>query len=615
MREELARTREYVQSIIRDQETTNEELETANEEALSSMEELQSANEELETAKEELQSSNEELVTLNEQLQNRNTDLTQLSTDLANVFSGVDIPIVVLGAAGHIRRVTPPAEQLLGIIPADVGRSIYKLRLGVDIPDLNGMITAAIEKGETGVRAIQSESGRWYSLRVCPFITGEDKVEGILMAFVDIDEVKKLQERAAARAEQSESMVRALMETAAQAILAIDKMGHIRLANVTAETMFGYSHDALLSERLETLLPERFRAKHAQDRAAWFAQPRNRQMGVGLDPAGLRKNGSEFPIEVGLTSIQADGETLSVAFVSDITERKKIEQVRSAYRDQVRLAAELAALARLFEATERLWRSHDLRVGLEEMLDAGIALLRADFGNVQVLDPEKNTLEIVAQRGFGPDFLQHFREVSAAADSACGRSLSARKRIVIEDVNTDEGFAPHRAAAAAAGYRAVQSTPLFGSNGEPLGMFSTHFRKPYRPSEEELSRFDLYAHHAAQFIERIRAEARLQRLTGELLSVQELGNREVARELHDIFSQELVGVGMELSSLKSSAKSEGLTRRLSEVSKKIMELAEGLHQASRALHPAILEDLGLVPLESKNATPSRKSVGSRSISP
>ena len=93
--------------------------------------------------------------------------------------------------------------------------------------------------------------------------------------------------------------------------------------------------------------------------------------------------------------------------------------------------------------------------------------------------------------------------------SACGRALRQGERVLIEDVETDPGFAPHREIAARAGFRAVQSTVMFGSSGEPLGMISTHFRQPHRPSERELRLTDLYARQAAEMIERGRAAAAL----------------------------------------------------------------------------------------------------------
>lgn len=592
LREELARTRDYVQAIIRDQEASNEELKTANEEALSSMEELQSTNEELETAKEELQSSNEELVTLNEQLQNRNSELAQLSNDLGNVLSGIDIPVVILDAERRIRRFTLPAEKLLGLIQGDIGRPIGKLRIGLNIPDLDALITTAIGKAGLAEQDVQAESGRWYQLRIHPFIQSDEKVQGVLMSFVDVDVAKKLQKTTVERAEHSESIVRALLETTTQAVLAVDWDGRIKLANAAAEAMFGYTREVLLSKPLESLMPERFRAVHVRHRAAWFARPHNRPMGIGLELAGLRKDGSEFPIEVSLSFIEGGG--LGAAFITDITERKKQEGTLISFRNQ--LAAEVAALQRLHEATERLWRMHDLREGLEEMIDAGKDLLGAEFGNIQLLNAEKQVLEIAAQRGFGANFLQHFREVSTEDSSACGRSLKKRERIVIEDVNTDARYAPHRAIAAATGYRAVQSAPLFGTDGKPIGMFSMYFRNPRRPSEEELARFDSYANLAAQFIERVRADQQLQRMGGKLLSAQEAGNREIARELHDVFSQELAAVGMELSSLKEELKTDsGIADRITRLSETIGKLSDEIHRTSRELHPAILEDLGLEP--------------------
>jgi GAF domain-containing protein len=90
--------------------------------------------------------------------------------------------------------------------------------------------------------------------------------------------------------------------------------------------------------------------------------------------------------------------------------------------------------------------------------------------------------------------------------AACGRALKRAERVIIEDVLTDPDFALHRAIAASAGFRAIQSTPLFSRSGEPLGIVSTHFRQPHRPSERELRLTDLYAWQAGELIERKRAE-------------------------------------------------------------------------------------------------------------
>jgi signal transduction histidine kinase/ActR/RegA family two-component response regulator len=168
-----------------------------------------------------------------------------------------------------------------------------------------------------------------------------------------------------------------------------------------------------------------------------------------------------------------------------------------------------AALTELNELSSRLWQMQDLETGLEELLTGTITLLGADMGNIQLLDERRQALVIRAHRGFQPAFLEHFAAVTAADNSACGRALRSGQRTIIEDVDTDELFAPLRPIAREAGYRAVLSTPLIGRNGQPLGAMSAHFRKPHRPGEQHLWLLDMYARQAVYFIERLQADAAL----------------------------------------------------------------------------------------------------------
>ena len=170
-----------------------------------------------------------------------------------------------------------------------------------------------------------------------------------------------------------------------------------------------------------------------------------------------------------------------------------------------RHAHEARALAKLNEWSSRLWRCRDLHEGLEVMVDALIELVDADKGNMQLLNDE-GVLTIEAQRGFGREFLEFFREVDAKDDSACGRALRSGQRIIIEDVELDAPYAPLRPMAQSAGYRAVVSIPLLSGGGAPQGMLSAHFRAPHRPTDSELGRLDLYARHASDFIYRCKVE-------------------------------------------------------------------------------------------------------------
>jgi two-component system, chemotaxis family, CheB/CheR fusion protein len=187
LKEELAATRSYLQSIVEEQRTTEEELRSANEEIHSSNEELQSINEELETAKEELQSTNEELMTVNEELQNRNDELTQLNNDLNNLLSSVNIAIVMLGNDLRVRRFTPMAERVMNLIPADVGRRITDIKPNLRIPDLKRSISRVIDSLQIQEFEVEDTNGRWYSMRIRPYRTFDNKIDGVIIVLLGLD--------------------------------------------------------------------------------------------------------------------------------------------------------------------------------------------------------------------------------------------------------------------------------------------------------------------------------------------------------------------------------------------------------------------------------------------
>ncbi len=149
---------------------------------------------------------------------------------------------------------------------------------------------------------------------------------------------------------------------------------------------------------------------------------------------------------------------------------------------------------------------------LDQALVAAMQIQAADFGHVQINDRQAGGLVIVAQRNFRPEFLDTFALVRADGGRARGRAFRTHTRVIIEDVETEESFAPHLRCATEAGFRAVQSTPLLGHRGELLGMLSTHFRQPHRPSDAELLATDLYVRLVSQMLERMRAEEECSRL-------------------------------------------------------------------------------------------------------
>jgi two-component system CheB/CheR fusion protein len=187
LREELSATKESLQAIIEEQEATNEELKSANEEIESSNEELQSTNEELETAKEELQSTNEELTTLNEELSNRNLEIMQINGDLNNLLSSIHMPIVMVDNNLTIRRATPTARDAFNITDTDIGRGMTELKPNIDVPDIEAIFHEVIDTLSVRERQVRDKQGRLYSLRVRPYRSADNKIDGAVLTLVDIN--------------------------------------------------------------------------------------------------------------------------------------------------------------------------------------------------------------------------------------------------------------------------------------------------------------------------------------------------------------------------------------------------------------------------------------------
>jgi two-component system, chemotaxis family, CheB/CheR fusion protein len=204
LRAELESTKQYLQAIINEREAANEELKSASEELQSTNEELQSTNEELETSKEELQSVNEELETVNDELQARNVELGALNSDLINILSSVTIPIVIVGPDLRIRRFTGLATRVLNVVPTDVGRSILDIRWKIDVPDLERVLLGVIGTLTPWQRDVPDEEGHWYSVRVLPYRSIDNKIDGAVMAFIDVDARRQLENAVRRRSDEFE---------------------------------------------------------------------------------------------------------------------------------------------------------------------------------------------------------------------------------------------------------------------------------------------------------------------------------------------------------------------------------------------------------------------------
>jgi two-component system CheB/CheR fusion protein len=241
LQQELAASREYLQSIIQDLEAANEELQSANEEILSSNEELQSTNEELDTAKEELQSTNEELNTVNEELQGRNEELSRANSDLLNLLSSVQIAVVMVNSDLRIRRFTPMAEKVLNLIPTDIGRPIGDIKPNLDLPDLENLITNAIDSVNSIEREAKDRQGATYLVRIRPYKNLENRIDGAVVALFDLHHGQREQSSV-----EIVKMVDRLLQVSREPMIVLDSHANLVGMNRAFADLFQLSSDAAI---------------------------------------------------------------------------------------------------------------------------------------------------------------------------------------------------------------------------------------------------------------------------------------------------------------------------------------------------------------------------------
>jgi two-component system, chemotaxis family, CheB/CheR fusion protein len=195
LKEELELTQQRLRTMREESDTANEELRASNEELQSINEEYRSTSEELETSKEELQSINEELQTVNSELKTKLELISRANSDLQNLLAATDFGTLFLDSALNIKRFTDPVRELFSITVSDEGRPITDFAHQLDYEDLVNDVRAVIANLTTVRREVRSRQDRWYDLSMRPYRTVDDKIDGVVMTFVDVTERKSMEER------------------------------------------------------------------------------------------------------------------------------------------------------------------------------------------------------------------------------------------------------------------------------------------------------------------------------------------------------------------------------------------------------------------------------------
>ncbi len=209
---ELKITKERLNKTIEDLTTSNEELKSANEELQSMNEESQSTNEELETSKEELQSINEELTTVNTELQIKIDELTHINDDMTNLFNSTDIAIIFVDNKLNIRRFTNESTKLIKLINSDIGRPLSDISTNIRYSDLVYDIKDVISKVILKEKEVKTTDNKWYKVRITPYKTSNNIIDGATVTFVDISYLKNIQEKIQSARDYAENIINTIRE-------------------------------------------------------------------------------------------------------------------------------------------------------------------------------------------------------------------------------------------------------------------------------------------------------------------------------------------------------------------------------------------------------------------
>ena len=254
MEEELQRSKEQLQETVEHSGLANEELRASNEELQAINEELRSASEELETSKEELQSINEELITVNYELKVKVEETGKINDDLNNLIASTDIATIFLDSSLRIKRFTPEATDIFSIIAADIGRPLFDITHKLDYPHLANDASSTFDSLQPVEREVRHADGRYFIVRLLPYRTTDDRIDGAVLTFIDITKRRDAENKLRLGQERMRLVAESTRD---YAILTLDLEGRITSWNTGAERMFGHQEADILGQPLEVIfVPE-----------------------------------------------------------------------------------------------------------------------------------------------------------------------------------------------------------------------------------------------------------------------------------------------------------------------------------------------------------------------
>ncbi len=325
LEDELAATREHLQTLVEELETSNEEMQALNEEIQASNEEMQASNEELEASNEELQSTNEELATVNEELQIKTAETQELNIELECIQNSVDYPLLVLDRNACLQRFNSAAARVFKLGVAQVGRHLRDLPLPPDMPDLLADSQQVIDTQHAVDRQIVNANRRHYTLHIAPLLRDAQRIAGVILLFADNTSLYEVERSA----RETQVRLLAVMNNSVSLMAVKDASGRYQFANPKFESTFGFTPGEVIGKTDLQLFPEAVCTHFRDSELEAIRLRKGIEREETLPLAGRARHflAVRFPL------VDDDGAITGLCFqATDITARKRAE-------DRLRLAA------------------------------------------------------------------------------------------------------------------------------------------------------------------------------------------------------------------------------------------------------------------------------------
>ena len=543
--DELVRIRSQMRTTVEQYEVQAEEAKAANEELQAINEELRSTAEELETSQEELQSVNEELQTVNQELKVKIDEITHANDDMRNLMSSTEIGTIFVDRSMRVKLFTPRARDIFNLLPADVGRPLGDITSNLLIGSLLTDADAVLERLQTIEREVQTRDGAWHLMRLLPYRTADDRIDGVVITFVNITQRRMAEEAL----RESEERHRIIVESARDyAIVTTDVDARITSWSPGAEAIFGWTAAEIVMQPIAiTFTPEDVLAAVPEKELATA-----RQRGSAPDVRWhLRKDGTRVFID-GTMRVMTGPDGVVRGYVKigqDVTERRETEEALRSSRARVQAIANMVP--------DLLW-SNDA---------AGVA----DWFNDRWCDYTGQTPEQAHGNGWTEAIHPEDRE-----------QLVATFRDAMESGETIRH--EHRIRSAGGDYRwfLVQAVPLRDENDRIVRWVGAstdiHEQRMVRDVLEDR------VHERTRQLEDVSRQR--QQLLERLVRATEVERQRIARELHD-------ELGQHITALRVGLQTQTRTESLSRMQAIVDQLDETIDRLTRELRPPALDQLGL----------------------